>query len=64
MPSPETSTRRIIRRLEAEGWVNRGGGRHDVFEHPQRQGRIAVPRHRAVSTFVARQIAKLAGWKE
>ena len=41
-----------------------GRRQHDVFEHSQRQHRIAVPRHREVSPFVARQIAKLAGWKE
>ena len=26
----------IVRRLQCEGWVNIGGGRHDNFEHPQR----------------------------
>ena len=29
MPSVETNTRRIIRRLEAEGWCHTGGGKHD-----------------------------------
>jgi hypothetical protein len=29
MPAPETNTRKIISRLEREGWVNIGGGSHD-----------------------------------
>ena len=64
MPSPETSTRRIIRRLEAEGWVNRGGGRHDVLNIHSGNTVSPYPGIAEVSPFVARQIAKLAGWKE
>jgi len=30
-PAPETDTRKIISRLEREGWVNIGGGSHDKF---------------------------------
>jgi predicted RNA binding protein YcfA (HicA-like mRNA interferase family) len=56
----ETETRRIIKRLEQEGWTNIGGGRHDCFV---RNGEIVVvPRHRQVSPGVARSIAKAAGW--
>jgi predicted RNA binding protein YcfA (HicA-like mRNA interferase family) len=59
----ETSRAKIVRRLEREGWINRGGGNHDVFTHPARPGVIiVVPRHRTLSPGVARQIAKLAGW--
>jgi hypothetical protein len=30
----ETNTRKIIARLEREGWVISHGGRHDKFDHP------------------------------
>jgi predicted RNA binding protein YcfA (HicA-like mRNA interferase family) len=64
MRKPETNTRRIIARLEREGWVNIGGGKHDKFRHADRPGTtIMVPRHRELSDGVARAIAKLAGWQ-
>ena len=63
MPSVETNTRRIIRRLEAEGWCHTGGGKHDKFEHPDKPGQlIVVPRHRDLVPNTARSIAKAAGW--
>lgn len=62
MPTPETNTRRIVARLEREGWLNVGGGKHDMFKHAAKPGRIIVPRHREQSPGVARSIAKLAGW--
>ncbi len=59
----ETNTRRILARLEREGWQNIGGTKHDKFEHTDRPGVIiAVARHREQSIGVARQIAKTAGW--
>jgi len=58
----ETSRAKVVRRLQREGWVNRGGGSHDT--HPERPGVIVVvPRHRNLSPGVARQIEKLAGWR-
>jgi predicted RNA binding protein YcfA (HicA-like mRNA interferase family) len=62
MPAPETNTRKIVARLEREGWVNQGGKRHDVFRHPEKAGRIVVARHREQTPNVARQIAREAGW--
>jgi predicted RNA binding protein YcfA (HicA-like mRNA interferase family) len=62
VPDFETNTRKIIARLERDGWINKGGGSHDIFKHPTKIGRIVVPRHRAQSPGVARSIAKLAGW--
>jgi predicted RNA binding protein YcfA (HicA-like mRNA interferase family) len=62
MPASETNTRKIIARLEREGWVNQGGGKHDIFRHPLRPVLIVVPRHRQQSPGVARSIAKSAGW--
>lgn len=63
LPTIETNTRKVIRRLEAEGWVNVGGGAHDRFKHPNQPGSlIVVPRHRELSIGVARSVAKSAGW--
>jgi predicted RNA binding protein YcfA (HicA-like mRNA interferase family) len=59
----ETDTRKIVKRLESEGWRNLGGGSHDRYVRDDRPGdMIAVPRHREVSPGVARSIAKAAGW--
>ena len=59
----ETNRNKIVRRLARDGWLNRGGGSHDVFTHPSRPGVIiVVPRHRELSPGVSRQIAKQAGW--
>jgi predicted RNA binding protein YcfA (HicA-like mRNA interferase family) len=62
MAAPETSARKIARRLEREGWVNVGGSEHDVFKQPDGR-KVVVPRHRTQSIGVARGIAKDAGWK-
>ena len=59
----ETNTRKVIARLEREGWLKVHGGRHGKFEHPSRPGlTLIVPRHRELSPGVARNIAKKAGW--
>jgi predicted RNA binding protein YcfA (HicA-like mRNA interferase family) len=60
----ETNRTKIVARLKREGWINRGGGEHDVYTHPARPDRrIVVPRHRTLSKGVAHQIAKIAGWR-
>ena len=53
----ETSTRKVINRLKAEGWVEVGGSKHDKFEHPDRTETLIVPRHKELSPGVARSIA-------
>ena len=59
----ETSTARVVKRLETEGWaLLRHGANHDVYSHPGRSSPIQVPRHRTLSPGVARSIAKAAGW--
>ncbi len=59
----ETNVRKMVDRLQAEGWKNIGGGRHDRFIHRDRpEMMIVVPRHRELSRGVARSIAKAAGW--
>ena len=63
MATVETNTRKIVARLQAEGWVDVGGSKHDKFEHANRPDvLIIVPRHKLLSPGVARSIAKLAGW--
>jgi predicted RNA binding protein YcfA (HicA-like mRNA interferase family) len=64
MAAPETKTKRIIARLERDGWIGIGGKRHDVFKHPSKPGRVVVARHREQTTGVARRIAKQAGWSD
>jgi predicted RNA binding protein YcfA (HicA-like mRNA interferase family) len=58
----ETNTKKIIARLEREGWVNVGGKKHTKFRHPDKRETIMVPRHAAVTPAVARSVAKAAGW--
>lgn len=61
----ETNRDRIERRLKREGWlVHRHGRNHDIYRHSDIEGLINLPRHRVVSTGVARLIAKIAGWTE
>jgi predicted RNA binding protein YcfA (HicA-like mRNA interferase family) len=62
MPILETSRAKVVRRLEREGWINVGGGKHDMFRHPRKPGAAIVPRHRQLTPGVARTIAKAAGW--
>jgi predicted RNA binding protein YcfA (HicA-like mRNA interferase family) len=57
----ETNTKKVIARLLREGWTNRGGGSHDVF-YKEGSARIVVPRHTTLTSGVARDIAKRAGW--
>ena len=63
MAKAETNRKSVTDRLAAEGWTNEGGGSHDKFAHPTRPGvKIMVPRHRTLTSGVARSIAKAAGW--
>ncbi|WP_197031035.1 type II toxin-antitoxin system HicA family toxin [Methylobacterium sp. 10] len=56
--------RAIRKRLEGEGWTVRvATGDHDVYKHPQKPGRIPVPRGRGdLPLGAARNIARSAGW--
>jgi predicted RNA binding protein YcfA (HicA-like mRNA interferase family) len=64
MPAPETNRRKVVTRLEREGWLLKEGGEHTIYKREDRPGvRIVVPRHAELSPGVARSIAKLAGWK-
>jgi predicted RNA binding protein YcfA (HicA-like mRNA interferase family) len=58
----ELNRRNVTARLEREGWICHHGGEHDVYKHPEREGRIIVPRHRTLTIGVARDIARKAQW--
>ena len=61
----ERNTNRIRRRLVREGWyLARHGRNHDIYHHPEIIEPIQLPRHREVTDYVARSIAKAAGWEE
>ena len=63
MPKADISTRRILDRLLAEGWIIEGGSKHTKLFHPDRPGiKIMMPRHKIQSIGVGRAIAKDAGW--
>ncbi|MGL4634422.1 MAG: type II toxin-antitoxin system HicA family toxin [Beijerinckiaceae bacterium] len=58
----ELNRKKIIARLERDGWENKGGKEHDKFRHATLAGVVMVPRHNQVTPGVARSIAKAAGW--
>ncbi len=58
----ETNTRKIVARLERDGWTRESGGKHDKYTRAAKPGLIVVPRHKEQSRGVARSIAKIAGW--
>jgi predicted RNA binding protein YcfA (HicA-like mRNA interferase family) len=63
MGSFETNRNAVVRRLVREGWVlERSGGAHDIYVHPDQPGVLVIPRHRTLSPGVARAIAKQVGW--
>ncbi len=65
MAKVETNARKIVARLEKDGWRNIGDGSHDRFVNDKRPGfMITVPRHRQLTPGTARSIAKAAGWME
>jgi predicted RNA binding protein YcfA (HicA-like mRNA interferase family) len=64
MPAPENNRQKVVARLKRDGWQETHGGKHDKFKHPERKGRIIVPRHKTLSPGVAEKIAEAAGWLE
>ncbi len=60
----ECNSRKLIRKLEAEGWVvvtQRGS--HVQLKHPQKPGRVTVPHpRRDLPTGTVRSIYRQAGW--
>jgi predicted RNA binding protein YcfA (HicA-like mRNA interferase family) len=63
MAKVENNARKIVARLEKDGWINIGGGSHFRFVNEKRPGvMVIVPRHRELTPGTARSIAKAAGW--
>ena len=62
----ERDSRKLIRMLEADGWVRVGvRGSHHQFKHPDRRGRVTVPHPRKdilVKTVLSIYIQ--AGWRQ
>ncbi|OCC05241.1 hypothetical protein BA190_10080 [Labrys sp. WJW] len=59
----ERDLMKIRRQLEREGWIPREGADHMVYTHPEKPGRVIVPKGRGdVASGTARSIAKQAGW--
>lgn len=56
-----TKRRDLVRLLELNGFVSKGGAKHEVFSKPGY--RTAVPRHREISDEMAKRIKKQAGLK-
>ena len=60
----ECNSRKLIRKLEAEGWfVVTQRGSHVQLKHPQKPGRVTVPHpKRDLPTGTVRSIYRQAGW--
>jgi predicted RNA binding protein YcfA (HicA-like mRNA interferase family) len=64
MPLFEKDLAKIRAQLTREGWqALRNDGDHTVYAHPERKGRVIVPKGRGdLPPGTARSIAKQAGW--
>ena len=64
-PYLERNSRKLIKRLEQEGWVRvavKGG--HWQFKHPTKKGRVTVPHPvRDIKNGTVASIYRQAGWK-
>jgi len=56
--------RELKKLLTADGWeLARQDGPHDVYTHPERPGRVIVPRHHGdIKPGTLRSIYREAGW--
>lgn len=62
----ERNSRKIIKRLKADGWKQvRVTGDHHIFEHPERPDVAIVVTHprKDMSLGLVRAIYRLAGWR-
>ena len=59
------SSREIVRRLEADGWIHvRTKGDHYQFKHPVKAGLVTVPHPKKdLPIGTLRSIYRQAGWK-
>jgi len=60
------SSREVIKRLKADGWVHvRTKGSHRQFKHPEKPGLVTVPHPKKdFPAATLRAIAKQAGWSK
>ena len=59
----ERDIRKIRQRLERDGWIERNAGDQMVYTHPEKKGRVVVPKGRGdLPSGTARSIEKQAGW--
>jgi predicted RNA binding protein YcfA (HicA-like mRNA interferase family) len=61
-----TDSRKIMRRLESDGWVlHRVNGSHHIYTHPERRERVVVPHpNKSVATGTVHSIYRDAGWEK
>jgi predicted RNA binding protein YcfA (HicA-like mRNA interferase family) len=61
-----TDSRKIMRRLESEGWVlKRVRGSHHIFKHSESGRPVVVPHpNKSVATGTVRSIYRDAGWEK
>ena len=53
--------RDLIKKLQDAGWKITHGGSHDLATHPDKQGKIPIPRHNEINEYTAKEILKDAG---
>lgn len=55
-----TKRRDVVRLLESNGFVSKGGTNHERFQHPDGRSTV-VPRHREIKETMFKVIKKQAG---
>lgn len=57
-------SREVVKMLREEGWyISRQGAEHTIYEHPDKPGHVAVPRHAGdIKPGTLRSIYQQAGW--
>ncbi|MDC0520841.1 type II toxin-antitoxin system HicA family toxin [bacterium] len=60
----EHNSRKLIKKLQAEGWVLVATkGSHHQFKHPEKAGRVTVPHpNKNIKTGTVKSIYRQAGW--
>ena len=53
--------RTLIKKLRNGGWKITRGGKHDLATHPEKTGKIPIPRHSEINEYTAKEILKDAG---
>ena len=53
--------RDVVKKLEEAGWEITHGGSHDLAIHPDKPGKIPIPRHSEINEYTAKRILRDAG---